>query len=335
MTKTSLLGPWVRRFLLEYLVSDRNLTRNTQRSYRDTLRLLLPFVAQQARKQIDQISVTDVSPDTVRLFLRHLEESRKCTVTTRNQRLAAIRSLARFIALHSPEHIEWCGQLRNIPLKRAPRSMITYLEKSEMDALLSAPDQSTDQGRRDDALLLFLYNTGARADEAAQVRIADLLLAHSSRDHSLVQIRGKGNKLRLCPLWPKTVVELSSLIGNRPANDHVFLNRCCRPITRFGVHTMVERYVQRLLDRIPPLTKKRVSPHTIRHTTATHLLRAGVDINTIRAWLGHVSLNTTTVYAEVDLEMKAKALATCEVRGPVPSRHWKKDAALMQFLQSL
>src|SRR5215510_14510365 len=267
MTKTSLLGPWVRRFLLEYLVSERNLTRNTQHSYRDTLSLLLPFVAQQAHKQIDQISITDVSPNAVRLFLRHLEESRKCTVATRNQRLAAIRST------------------------------ITYLEKSEMDALLSAPDQSTDQGRRDYALLLFLYNTGARADEAAQVRIADLFLAHVSRDHSLVQVRGKGNKIRLCPLWTNTVVELSFLIGNRPATDHVFLNRCGRPITRFGVHTMVERYVHRLLDRIPSLTKKSVSPHTIRHTTATHLLRAGVDINTIRAWLGHVSLNTTNVYA--------------------------------------
>ena len=335
MTKTSLLGPWVRRFLLEYLVSERNLTRNTQRSYRDTLTLLLPFVAQQARKQIDQISVTDVSPDAVRLFLRHLEESRKCTVATRNQRLAAIRSLARFVALHSPEHIEWCGQLRNIPLKRSPRSTITYLEKSEMDALLSGPDQSTDQGRRDRALLLFLYNTGARADEAAQVRIADLLLAHSSRDHSLVQVRGKGSKIRFCPLWPQTVVELSSLIGSRPATDNVFLNRCGQPITRFGIHTMVERYVQRLLGNMPSLTKKRVSPHTIRHTTATHLLRAGVDINTIRAWLGHVSLNTTNVYAEVDLEMKAKALATCEVHGTVPSKHWKKDASLMQFLQSL
>ena len=119
MTKTSLLGPWVRRFLLEYLVTERNLTRNTQRSYRDTLRLLLPFVAQQSHKQIDQILVTDVARDTVRLFLRHLEESRECTVATRNQRLAAIRSLARFVALHSFEHIEWCGQLRNIPLKRA------------------------------------------------------------------------------------------------------------------------------------------------------------------------------------------------------------------------
>jgi len=204
-----------------------------------------------------------------------------------------------------------------------------------MDALLNAPDQSTDQGRRDHALLLFLYNTGARADEAAQVRAGDLFLAHSSRDHSLVQVRGKGNKVRRCPLWPQTVGELSFLIGSRIATDHVFLNRCGKPITRFGIHTMVERYVQRLLDSIPSLAKKRVSPHTIRHTTATHLLRAGVDINTIRAWLGHVSVNTTNVYAEVDLEMKAKALATCEIRGTVPPKHWKEDVALMQFLQNL
>src|SRR5215469_7439992 len=136
MTETNLLGPWVRRFLLEYLVSDRNLTRNTQRSYRDTLGLLLPFVARQAHKEIDQISVTDVSPDAVRLFLRHLEESRKCAVATRNQRLAAIRSLARFVGLHSPEHIEWCGQLRTIPPKRAPRPSITYLEKSKVDGVV-------------------------------------------------------------------------------------------------------------------------------------------------------------------------------------------------------
>jgi len=335
MTKPNLLGPWVRRFLLEYLVSERNLARNTQRSYRDTLSLLLPFAAQQAQKEIDQISVIDVSPDVVRLFLRHLEESRKCAVATRNQRLAAIHSLARFVGQHSPEHIEWCGQLRTIPPKRAPRSTITYLEKSEMDALLSAPDQSTDQGRRDHARLLFLYNTGARADEAAQVKIMDLLLVHSSRDHSLVEVRGKGNKLRRCPLWPQTVVEVSSLIASRPPTDHVFLNRCGQPITRFGIHTMIERYVQRTLARMPSLANKRVSPHTIRHTTATHLLRAGVDINTIRAWLGHVSLNTTNVYAEVDLEMKAKALATCEVRGAVPPKHWKDDVALMQFLRTL
>jgi integrase/recombinase XerD len=317
-----------------YAIS-RGLVATSPLPLADTLSLLIPFVAQQVHKQVDQISVIDVSPDGVRLFLRHLEESRKCTVATRNQRLAAIHSLARFVGLHSPEHIEWCGQLRAIPPKRAPRPTITYLEKSEMDALLSAPDQSTDQGRRDHALLLFLYNTGARADEAAQVKILDLLLAHSSRDHSLVQVRGKGNKLRRCPLWPQTVVELSSLIANRPSSDHVFLNRCGQPITRFGIHSMVERYTQRTLAGMPSLAIKQVSPHTIRHTTATHLLRAGVDINTIRAWLGHVSLNTTNVYAEVDLEMKAKALATCEIRGAVPPKPWKENVALMQFLRSL
>ena len=131
------------------------------------------------------------------------------------------------------------------------------------------------------------------------------------------------------------MIELSLLIGSRPSTDHVFLNKCGLPITRFGIHTMVERYIQRISDRTPSIARKRVSPHTIRHTTATHLLRAGVDINTIRAWLGHVSLNTTNIYAEVDLEMKAKALATCEIRGTVPLKHWKEDLSLMQFLQAL
>jgi site-specific recombinase XerD len=335
MSDAALLGTWIRRFLLDYLVSECNLARNTQRSYRDTLSLLLPFAALQIKKEVDQISVFDLSAEVVRHFLQHLEDSRKSGITTRNQRLAAIHSLARFIGLRSPEHVAWSGQIRTIPLKRAPRSSITYLEKSEMDALLNAPDQSTDQGRRDHALLLFLYNTGARADEAAQAKILDLAIGHSPRDHSLVQIRGKGNKIRRCPLWPQTVGELSALTAHRPSAEHVFLNRYGEPITRFGIHTMVERYVRKTLPAMPSLAGKRVSPHTIRHTTATHLLRAGVDINTIRAWLGHVSLNTTNVYAEVDLEMKAKALATCEVRGPAGKTYWKNDVKLMEFLRNL
>jgi integrase/recombinase XerD len=335
MIDPTVLGPWVRRFLLDYLVTECNLARNTQRSYRDTLSLLLPFAARQITKKVDQISVIDVSADVIRLFLQHLEDARKCGIATRNQRLAAIHSLARFIGLRSPEHVVWSGQIRAIPPKRTPRSTITYLEKSEMDALLNAPNQSTEQGRRDHALLLFLYNTGARADEAAQIKILDLALAHSSRDHSLVQIYGKGKKIRRCPLWPQTVGELSPLIARRPPVDHVFLNRYGEPITRFGIHTMIERYVRKTLPAVPSLAVKRVSPHTIRHTTATHLLRAGVDINTIRAWLGHVSVNTTNVYAEVDMEMKAKALATCEVRGPAHPTHWKNDVTLMQFLRNL
>lgn len=335
MTDHSLLGPWVKRFLTEYLISVKNLSSNTQHSYRDTLCLLLPFMAHQARKTIDQLSVEDISPERVRLFLLDLEQTRHSSIMTRNQRLAAIHSLVQFIGLYSPEHIQWCGQIRAIPFKKAPRSLIPYLEKIEMDALLNASEGTMPQQRRDHALLLFLYNTGARVDEVAQLTIANLDLAHAPRrDHSSAIIRGKGNKLRRCPLWPQTVNEITPLIKGRDPADHVFLNRCKQPMTRFGIHTLVERYVKRALKQVPSLKIKRVSPHTIRHTTATHLLRAGVDINTIRAWLGHVSINTTNIYAETDLEMKAKALALCEVETK-PVKRWRNNANLMEYLKTL
>jgi integrase/recombinase XerD len=336
MRDTSLLGPWIRRFLMEHLVSERNLARNTQRSYRDALQLLLPAIARRARKPIDRLAVTDVSADRVQQFLNELEEMRGCAIATRNQRLAAIHALARFIGLHAPEWVEWCGQVRLVPFKKGPRALVTYLEKPEMDALLATPDMTTAQGRRDHTLLLFLYNAGARADEAAQVRISDLTLPQvSDRDLASVLIRGKGNKARRCPLWAQTVCELAELVQGRDPSEHVFLNRLGRPITRFGIHTLVERCAARAVKDVPSLATKRVSPHTIRHTTATHLLRAGVDINTIRAWLGHVSLATTNVYAEVDLEMKAKALASCEVGDPGRGKPWREDVGLMGFLRNL
>jgi site-specific recombinase XerD len=336
MRDASLLGPWVRRFLMEHLTGERNLARNTQRSYRDTLRLLLPSVVRRARKPIDRLAVTDVSADRVRQFLNDLEEKRGCGIATRNQRLAAIHALARFIGLHAPELVEWCGQVCAVPFKKSPRGLVTYLEKAEMDAVLAAPDLSTAQGRRDHALLLFLYNTGARADEAAQAHIEDLTLPQvPKRDLASVLIRGKGNKPRRCPLWAQTVRELTVLVRDRGPSEHVFLNRCGQPITRFGIHTLVERSAARAAAKVESLAAKQVSPHTIRHTTATHLLRAGVDINTIRAWLGHVSLATTNVYAEVDLEMKAKALANCEVEGKTSGKPWKGDAGLMDFLRAL
>ncbi len=331
MNDTALLGPWVRRFLLEHLIGERNLSRQTQRSYRDTLRLLLPFVAGQCRRSLDHLTVEQLSAAHVHGFLRHVEEVRHCTTSTRNQRLAAIRALAGFVATHSPEHIAWCGEIRRIPFKKATQAVVPYLEKSEMDALLNAPDRTTAQGRRDYALLLFLYNSGARASEAAQLTIADIDLAQPA-----VRLLGKGNKTRLCPLWPVTIETPTPLVAQRAPTQPVFLNRCGQPITRFGIHTLVERCAQKAAAVAPSLASKRVSPHTLRHTAAVFLLRGGVDINTIRAWLGHVSINTTRVYAELDLEMKAKALATCEVTGErTPAVHWRDDASLMAFLQSL
>jgi integrase/recombinase XerD len=323
--------------LMEHLVGERNLARNTQMSYRDTLRLLLPDVARHCNKPIDRLTVTDLSADHVRLFLNELEEKRACTIVTRNQRLAAIHALARFIGLHAPELVEWCAQVRSVLFKKAQRALVTYLEKAEMDALLAAPDLTTAQGRRDHAVLLFLYNSGARADETAHVLIGDLQLGlKPERDPSAVLIRGKGNKLRRCPLWARTVNELAVLVQGRDEKEHVFLNCRGESLTRFGIHTMVERYAAKVAEKMPLVAAKRVSPHTIRHTTATHLLRAGVDINTIRAWLGHVSLATTNVYAEVDLEMKAKALASCEVEIEGQAcKPWREDKGLMEFLRTL
>jgi integrase/recombinase XerD len=331
MHETTALGPWIRRFLLEHLVSERNLAANTQRSYRDTMCQLLPFVSARLRKAVDRLAVVDVSSQLVREFLRDVETSRGCGIATRNQRLAAVHALARFVGEHSPEHIAWCAQVRCVPYKKGTHAAVPYLHKTEIDALLACPDRHTPQGHREYALLLFLYNTGARASEASELIIADLHL-----DCASVDILGKGRKRRQCPLWPATVEELRTLVVDRPSQEPVFLNRCGRSMTRFGVHALVERVAAKAQAAMPSLATKRVSPHSIRHSTATHLLSSGVEINTVRAWLGHASLETTNVYAEINLEGKARALAKCEIDlAPLPNKRWHADADVMRFLRSL
>jgi len=331
MKDECLLGPWVRRFLLEHLVTERNLSRNTQASYRDTLALLLPFASGQGGGAIDRMTVESLTPAVVRKFLDHLERDRQCSEVTRNQRLATIHSLARFIGMRSPVHVAWCAEIRAVPFKKTVKTVIGYLEKAEMDALLNQPDQNTSLGARDHVLLLFLYNSGARADEAAKLTVGNLQLVAPPS----VRLHGKGNKFRNCPLWPTTAASLSRLVSNRNKTDAVFLNRVKKPLTRFGIHRVVTHYADMASKSMPSLDAKRVSPHTIRHTTAVHLLRAGVDINTIRAWLGHVSLDTTHIYAEVDLEMKAKALASVDITGLKSVPQERALPSLMTFLKSL
>lgn len=331
--KLHLLGPWIRRFLMEHVVQERNLSRNTQASYRDTLTLLLPFVTSKIKQPIDALWVEHLSAELVRLFLRHLEDVRNSCIATRNARLAAIHALARFIGERSPEHLAWCGEIRSVPFKKSTKPSTTYLDKGEMDALLNAPDRATPQGSRDYALLLFLYNTGARANEAARLTIGNVNLLSTPPSVKLV---GKGGKERVCPLWTLTATLLGHMAAGRPSEDVLFLNRRRQPLTRFGIHGLVRRTFLKAAQTTPSLTKKRISPHSLRHTTAVHLLRAGNDINTIRAWLGHVSVDTTNVYAQVDLEMKARALAHCEILTPTTKRkHWRDNPELMAFLKAL
>jgi integrase/recombinase XerD len=336
MNNRGALGSWIRRFLMEYLVGERNLARNTQQSYRDAVRLLVTFVAAKTRKKVDELLVPDVDADMLRAFLRHIEEKRKCSVSSRNQRLAAIHALARFIAERCPEYLDWCAQLRIVKAKRSAPKPVCYLEKLEIDALLDAPNPVTKLGSRDRALLLFLYNSGARAEEAATLCVEGLSL-YSGGDGTLssVRLHGKGGKVRTCPLWASTTAALRSLVAARSGTERVFLNRRSEPLTRFGIHEIVTRYARTAMSQVPEMRKKRIGPHTIRHTTATHLLRAGVDINTIRTWLGHVSINTTNIYAETDLEMKAKALGLCAVKNNRLPKRWRDNPDLMSFLAQI
>jgi len=338
MTESHPLGPYLRRFFLEDLALDRHLSRNTQCSYRDSLRLLLHFMADHHATAPTRLTVEQLTPDIVRQFLTTLEQQRGSSTATCNQRRAAVCALFRFIALQTPELVAQAAQIHALPVRRSVVPLIDYLEKDEIDAVLAVPDCQRPQGRRDYGLLLFLYNTGARVSEAAHLTIEALRL----NDPPCVRLLGKGGKTRLCPIWSRTVTALQTILRSRPdaaSDTPVFLNVRGQPLTRFGIHTLVERTIAKAAQTLPSLAAKKISPHTIRHTTAVHLLRSGVDINTIRAWLGHVCLATTNRYAHVDLAMKAKALASCEIHDspdpPQSTPSWKTDDELMAFLTAL
>jgi site-specific recombinase XerD len=229
-----------------------------------------------------------------------------------------------------PAHVEWCGHIRAIATKKSMPPAVGWLTKTEMEAMLAVPDRKTRRGRTEYALLLFLYNTGARVSEATHLKARDLQIGRDNGGHDLAILHGKGGKTRQCPLWPETERVLTDEILGHSGDDAAFVSRLGTPFTRFGVYRLIEHCAA----RVPELAERTITPHVIRHTAACHLVLAGVDINTIRAWLGHVSISTTNIYAEIDLTLKANAVALCEVGQPRP-RSWKEDKGLMAFLKSL
>jgi len=324
------LGPWLRQFLADYIVTERCLARNTQLSYRDSFTLLLPFISKKTHKPVDRLDVEDIAPSYVLQFLTHLEQDRGCSVHTRNQRLTAIRSFARFVASRDPARVAWCGQIRAIATKKAAQQPISWMTRKEVEALIAVPDCQAPRGQTEHSLLLFLYNTGARVSEATRLQVGDLQIGRHE-GHALVTLCGKGNKIRQCPLWPRTVKAIEELVGARTSAAPVFFSRHHKQYTRFGVYRLVERCA----EQIPTLASKKITPHVIRHTSACHLLQAGVDLNTIRAWLGHASLETTNIYAEIDLRMKAKAMELCEAGSVRRERPWKADKGVIAFLKGI
>ena len=303
------LGSFIKRFFSHYLPVQKGLSVNTILAYRDAVKLLLCHTADTVGIAVDELAVEDISEKIVLGFLDQLEQRRGCSTRTRNARLAAIRGLFEYIARQEPVLLVHCGQIRAIPLKRTEHKTVDYLEEKEMQALLDAVDVNSRTGMRDRALLLLLYNTGARVSEIVALELDDLRLDDSAQ----IRLLGKGGKERSCPLWPETVTVLKSYLHQRvpkkPGTQQVFLNANGAPITRFGIRHITRKYGAQAQVKQPDVTAKPVNPHTIRHTSAMHLLRAGNDVNMVSYWLGHADINTTHIYVEIDMEMKRKMIA--------------------------
>jgi len=328
------IAPLLKRFFSHYLPVEKGLSVNTVRAYRDAVKLLLCYAADSLRKSVDQLLVEDITEPRVLAFLDHLEQTRASTQRTRNARLAAIRSLFAFIARQQPILLVQCQQIRAIPLKRTQHKTIGYLEEKEIQALLDAVDINSRTGIRDRALLLLLYNTGARVSEIVTLELGDLRL----RDSAQLRLMGKGSKQRSCPLWPQTVTALDAYLKARAPNqsptERVFLNANGVPITRFGIRHITGKYAAGAEDRCSSIKTKTVNPHTIRHTTAMHLLRSGNDVNMVSYWLGHVDINTTHVYLEIDMEMKRKMIEKADAPAIKKKAAWHK-ADVLQWLNAL
>lgn len=321
-------------FFHEWLGQQRNLSRHTVLSYRDTWRLFLRFVCDRKHRPIVTLSLSDLDEATVLAFLRYLEEERKVSIGTRNCRLSALHAFFAFVAQKDPTAIAQCAAIARIPTKKANRPAMTYLDADEVEAILRQPDQSKLEGQRDYALLAFLYNTGARIQEALDVTPAAIRFDPPAQ----VELFGKGRKTRVCPLWPETVALLKALLKRKPRDkrEQIFVNCYGRPLGQVGVRFKLNRYVQRAAQTMPSLAKKDISPHSFRHSAGVMLVAAGTDVTVIRNLLGHENLDTTNLYARANLDTKRKALEKVEASArPRKPPRWKRDPELLAWLDSI
>jgi len=323
----------VQAYFAEYLTQQRALSAQTIATYRDGFVLFLGFIESRLGKSPNAITLADITPDMIMAFLDHLERQRHNSVRSRNARLAALRSFLKFAAHRDVASLQVIERALGVPVKRFERPMFGYLTREEMLAVIGTPDESW-LSQRDHVLFLLMYNTGARVSEIIGIKVSDVVLDEHA---ACVHLRGKGRKQRSVPLWRSTVKAVrawlrvnpevqpaSPLLPNR--NDHV--------MTRTNVALRLALAVKRATDSCPALAKRRVSPHTIRHTTAMHLLQAGVDISVIALWLGHESPITTHHYVEADLAMKERALAKLHEPEAKIQRYRAPDS-LINFLKSL
>jgi site-specific recombinase XerD len=331
------LGMALKDFFYNYLRQLRGMSSHTILSYRDSLKLLLVFVAQQKKIAVSDLRIENIGVNEIISFLDHLETTRSNGIGTRNIRLSAIHSCFRYIATMYPEYLDQSQRILSIPFKRMPMRTIQYLEFEEVKAVLQAVDRSTLDGRRDYTLLALMFNTGARVQEIVDLKATDLELSTPFS----VRIYGKGQKERICPIWPETAHVLREYVEERGIDTRepvtVFTNHIGGHLTRFGARYILAKHLRKAAQTRPSLGKKRLHPHSMRHSTAVHLLKSGVDLSSIANWLGHTSINTTNKYATMDLEMKRNALAKAKPLGKKvnPKSSWRKRPDILAWLESL
>lgn len=323
----------LQRFFTEHLREQRAVSPSTVAAYRDTFRLLLVFAERRIGRAPTRLALGDLDAELILAFLDHLERERGNSARSRNARLSAIRSFLRYAAHQDVTALATIERDMAIPQKRCDKAVLGFLTRPEMEAIIAAPDQRSWVGRRDRAMLTLLYNTGARVSEITDLRVGDVVLDISPVAH----LRGKGRKRRSVPIWKATAATLRQWLRDLPnagEGDSLFPSSSGVILSRSSVTERLGLAVRSATRYQPQLAGRRISPHTIRHTTAMHLLQAGVDITVIALWLGHESPTTTHIYIEADLAMKEEALGRLQ---PIAakSRRYRAPDKLMSFLQAL
>lgn len=327
-----LIAPLLQNFFVDYLCTQKRASPETISSYRDTFKLLLNFIREKYGIAPTSLKVAELDASKVLDFLDHVENVRKNSVRSRNLRLTAIRSFFRVVAMRNPESIFLASSILAIPSKRTDKRIVSSLSRAEMEALLSAPDLNELAGRRDHALLLTMYNSGARASEIISLKQSQVSFGACS----FLNLHGKGRKKRTVPLWTGTSSVLQSWFAeiSKWPTDLAFPSSSRKKLTRNGLDYILQRSVQRGAKLSPSLAMRSITPHMLRHTTATHLLQSGVDISVIALWLGHESIETTHIYVECDLQTKQRALEKLAPAGEsLPA--FKPDDELLAFLDAL
>ena len=321
----------LQHFFLQRLMNQRNASPHTIASYRDTFRLLLEHVSKRTHKPPSSLTIEDLDARAILDFLDHVEADRGNVASSRNIRLAAIRSFFHYCAYLSPGSLGVIQKVLSIPTKRTARREVGFLSVEEMQAIIDAPNPATWSGLRDHTMFVTLYNTGARVSEITGMKIMDLSLGTPS-----VRIHGKGRKDRVMPLWQSTVKLLKSWLQHRGGDpeDPLFPNARGKPMTRHGAEYRLAIAKKSAEAQCPSLKEKHVSPHSVRHTTAIHLLQSGIDISVIALWLGHESPVTTHHYLQADLAMKKRVLEKLE-HPHTKNILFRPGDTLLRFLDSL